>query len=98
MDAEGEVDKFVYIYAGVAGESEREGWRSYGVGAFVPGCFMARYNCHHIFRGRIATRYKCVILTFVPVGATTRYKCEAFVPGGLEEAPTRPCELREHLY
>jgi hypothetical protein len=35
-------------------------------------------------------QYKCDGLTFVPVGATARYKCVAFVLGGWEMAPTQP--------
>jgi hypothetical protein len=35
---------------------------------------------------------KCDILTFVPGKATNRYKCEAFVPVGLDQAPTSFCE------
>jgi hypothetical protein len=37
-------------------------------------------------------RYKCNSLTFVPDGATARYKCVAFVPSGWEMALARPCE------
>jgi hypothetical protein len=34
------------------------------------------------------------VATFLPGSASARYKCAAiiFIPGGLEEAPTRPCE------
>jgi hypothetical protein len=51
-------------------------WPGINVTTFVPGC--------------IATRYKCVILTFVPVGATTQDKCEAFVPCGVGGGPDSP--------
>jgi hypothetical protein len=44
----------------------------------------------HLYQG--SARYKCKDNTFVPSGTTTRNKCEAFVPGGEEEALPRPCE------
>jgi hypothetical protein len=47
---------------------------------------------------RPTSRYKCDGLTFLPGGVTTQYKCEAFVPGGLEETPTRLCGCEGHLY
>jgi hypothetical protein len=44
----------------------------------------------HLYRA--TTRAGTNLLTFVPGGATTQYKCEVFVLGGWEMAPTRPCE------
>jgi hypothetical protein len=32
------------------------------------------------------------VYTFIPDGDSNRYKCEVFVPSGLEETPTHPCE------
>jgi hypothetical protein len=42
--------------------------------------------------GGVLARYKCDGLTFVPVRASNRYKCEAFVPVGLDQAPPSPYE------
>jgi hypothetical protein len=42
--------------------------------------------------GGVLAQYKCVDLTFIQGGATNRYKCEAFVPGVLGQAPTSLCE------
>jgi hypothetical protein len=39
----------------------------------------------HLYRAKTVVsscRYKCDDLTFVPVGATNRYKCEVFVRDG----------------
>jgi hypothetical protein len=35
--------------------------------------------CIHLYRVVSSCRYKCDDLTFVPVGATNRYKCQVFV-------------------
>jgi hypothetical protein len=63
------------------------GWR----GRLVLGGWVARYKCRpHLYRG--VSPPGTNVLSSVSAGATTRYKYEPFVLGGLEEDPTCPCE------
>jgi hypothetical protein len=55
---------------------------------FLPDLLFNRYKCHHIYTGWWLPWYT----SHLAVGATNRYKCEAFVPSGLDQASTRPCE------
>jgi hypothetical protein len=79
----------------------RRVWRGLGQGGeeekiAVAHLYLAKTrastNVHTFVSGGVLARYKCDGLTFVLVGATNWYKCEAFVLGGWEMTPTRPCE------